>query len=348
VSSSRRRTIATGLLLILSAPILTTSAFAAHGIPYRHAGHHLSYSLRHAMPRAHRHYGYSPYRHGFHAPRHFSFHRSFAYRPYGFSLSIGPRYAYRPLTSVWSSCPPYSSYYSYGYLGSGYIGPGYGSVTYSGVTPLPSPGTAGSRRADLSDPLSVPMPDWRGLVAVHRAMADKSTASARAAPETGEFTLISSVEGDEGEYLALGDRLFRERFYSSALEQYEAAASAASVLAAPYFRQGYALVALQDYERAANAFRRGLGVDPSYLRSEFRSAELYGDGLATRTQHVEAVAAAVLESAGLESAGLKSASDRNLLFVIGILLQFEGNADRATIFFERARDPDPEPELVLD
>ncbi len=37
-----------------------------------------------------------------------------------------------------------------------------------------------------------------------------------------------------------------------------------------------------------------------------------------------------------------------LLFVIGVLLQLEGESDRAKLFFQRARDPDPEPELVLD
>ena len=76
-----------------------------------------------------------------------------------------------------------------------------------------------------------------------------------------------------GRFIAFGDTNFGKQSYLSASERYKTAAQMAPDLAEAYLRQGFALVAMGQYESAAKAFRRGLQ----------RSRRLVGFGPAARS-----------------------------------------------------------------
>ena len=101
---------------------------------------------------------------------------------------------------------------------------------------------------------------------------------------------------------------------------------AAPQLADGYFRQGYALAAMGRYDLAARAIKRGLGLDPTWPRSDFNNHELYGDNRLAKTAQLDAMAKAAEEKP----------HDADLLFLLGVLLHFDGQPDRAATFFKRA------------
>ena len=127
-------------------------------------------------------------------------------------------------------------------------------------------------------------------------------------------------------YIGYGDAHFAAQKYQDAYLRYRKAARAAPQLAEVYFRQGYALMTTGRYDLAARAIRRGLKLDPGWPRSDFNHNELYGDNLAAKTAHVDAMAAAAE----------KAPHDADLLFLVGVHLHFDGQPDRAAAFFKRA------------
>jgi len=132
-------------------------------------------------------------------------------------------------------------------------------------------------------------------------------------------------------YVGQGDTHFIQQKYEDAYQRYKKAAQIAPRLATPHFRQGWALIALGRYDLAAEAFKRGLKIDPRWAESTFRLFELYGPNQATKTAHVDALA--------------KAAADKpdngDLLFLVGAFLFFDGQPDRAGLFFERAAELTP-------
>jgi len=127
-------------------------------------------------------------------------------------------------------------------------------------------------------------------------------------------------------FIGLGDKMFGERKYADSYERYRMASQAAPGLADAYFRQGLALVASGRYESAAKALKRGLDLDANWPRSDFRLNSLYGGNGADKTAHLDMLATA---------AG-KNPQDADLLFLTGICLHFDGQAERAGPFFRRA------------
>jgi len=126
--------------------------------------------------------------------------------------------------------------------------------------------------------------------------------------------------------IGAGDTLFEAQRYVDANTRYRRAARAAPTLAEPYLRQGFALVALGSYDAAAGAFQRGLRIDPAWPGSDFTLAELYGDNALAKSGQLDALAKASEDDP-------KSA---DLLFLVGVLLHFDGQPDRARPFFQRA------------
>jgi len=127
-------------------------------------------------------------------------------------------------------------------------------------------------------------------------------------------------------FIGFGDAHFANRKYADAYQRYRRAAEAAPTVAAAYFRQGYALVALSNYEQAARMLKRGLELDPAWARSDFRNDELYGDNQEAKRTQLEALAQAATDNP----------NDADLLFLVGVFLHFDGQADRALPFFQRA------------
>jgi tetratricopeptide (TPR) repeat protein len=123
-----------------------------------------------------------------------------------------------------------------------------------------------------------------------------------------------------------GDAFFRKQRFHEALQQYKTAARIAPDVADYYLRQGHALVATKRYDLAAEAFKRGLAIDPAVAMSALRLDTLYHDSRLAKHSHLDMLAATALGSP----------DDADLLFVLGVFLHFDGQADRARKFLERS------------
>ena len=127
-------------------------------------------------------------------------------------------------------------------------------------------------------------------------------------------------------HIGFGDTHFRKEKYADAYLRYRRAVSEAPDLADGYFRKGYGLIAQGNYDLAARAFKRGLALDPAWPDSGFSSRQLYGNNAAAKQSHLDALA----------KAAEQAPDDPDLMFLLGILLHFDGQPDRATLFFRQA------------
>lgn len=131
-----------------------------------------------------------------------------------------------------------------------------------------------------------------------------------------------------GRFLEFGDNLFGQQRYHESLQRYKSAAGAAPDLAEPHFRQAQALIATSRFDLAAAAFRRGLALDDDVRRGGFQLDNLYGDAQLAKHAHLEALAQAALNRP-LES---------DPLFLLGVFLFYDGQAERSRAFFARAAE----------
>jgi hypothetical protein len=202
----------------------------------------------------------------------------------------------------------YYPYASYGYWPS-FDSFGFGSVEQEEVPlrdidnaeqPWPNGGVAAAEPPPAADP---PEP---------KARADRAT----------------SARQDElaSKYIGYGDALFAKQKYAEANERYRNAARSAPQAAAAWFRQGFALVAMGRYDQAATTIKRGLKLDSAWAKSNFDLDQLFGGNAAAKNACIDALAAAV--------AG--KPADANRLYVLGVLLHFDGQANRAAAIFARA------------
>jgi tetratricopeptide (TPR) repeat protein len=129
-----------------------------------------------------------------------------------------------------------------------------------------------------------------------------------------------------GRFIGFGDGSFAKQKYLAALGRYKTAIETAPDMPEGYFRQGFAHVALGQYENAAKAFRRGLLVRSSWRGSPIRLDAVYGPaGTAAKVQHLERLAEAVEVNS----------FDSDLLLVLGVMLFFDGQVDCAELCFSR-------------
>lgn len=301
--------------VFLVAVFLALSATSAEAFHFRRYGHH--------------HHYYHRYR-----PSYFSFGFSFYpsrayYRP-----AFYPRIYYRSYprfyvprvisyaSPYFCSTPGYSTYY--GYTGTTYYNPSSNYVNYQ----LPT--------------VSYPAELNYGPQAVKQFMGvDRNFALGSLLNPPDRDALVRPVVTDlkiratnvetlkkARRYLALGDDLFRRQKFHSALQQYKAATRFAPELAEGYFRQGYALIATSRYDLATQAFKRGLRTDPEIAKSDFLLNEIYGDAKMTKTAHLETLATAALDRD----------TDSDLMFLLGVFLHYDGQAERGVKFFRRAND----------
>ena len=127
-------------------------------------------------------------------------------------------------------------------------------------------------------------------------------------------------------FLGFGDAHFANAKYADANARYRKAATAAPQLADCYFRQAYALIAMGRYDLAVGALQRGLKLQPDWPKSGFRNTELYADNPQAKVAHLETLA----------EASEKDPHNADLLFLVGVMLYFDGKEERARPFFERA------------
>ncbi|NLY02517.1 MAG: tetratricopeptide repeat protein [Rhodopirellula sp.] len=129
-------------------------------------------------------------------------------------------------------------------------------------------------------------------------------------------------------FIEFGDAQFHDQKYTTAYLRYKEAVKAAPVLGDAWFRQGFALVASGRYEWAARALKRGLELEPAWPGSGFRIDTLYGENRMAKKAHLDALA----------QASLDKPDDADLLFLLGVMLHCDGEAARATPFFQRAAE----------
>ncbi|HEX3871093.1 MAG TPA: tetratricopeptide repeat protein [Pirellulales bacterium] len=144
---------------------------------------------------------------------------------------------------------------------------------------------------------------------------------------------ISNRQSKDRAYqiIAIGDDYFHKQRYSEAYQRYKDAAVMAPDLADIFFREGLALTAFGRWELAAQTIRRGLKLDASWPRSNFRLDTLFGNNKLAKTAQWETLAQAAAEHP----------HNGDLLFLIGVQLYFDGQAERSKAFFERAKAIDP-------
>ena len=126
---------------------------------------------------------------------------------------------------------------------------------------------------------------------------------------------------------ARGDRYMEEQKYGSAYERYRVAFQAAPERAAPYFRTGFALVAMNRYTESIKYFKRGLQLDPNWPTNGESLGKIYGrkNGIAKT---------AILGNATRWAK--QDIRDPERLFVLGVLLHFDNQTDKSPVLFEAA------------
>ncbi len=141
-----------------------------------------------------------------------------------------------------------------------------------------------------------------------------------------------------GKFMAFGDANFGKQKYLPAVERYKTAAQLAPDLAEPYFRQACAFIAMGQYESATKAFRRGLSVRAGWANAPFRLDQIYGADKIAKTTHQENLAKAVEANP----------VNANLLVALGMHLFFDGQRERADVFFSRAAQLGGNEDKLLD
>lgn len=238
-----------------------------------------------------------------------------------------PRLRRRP----WLPPGPYVYPDSYFYSGYGwpYYPPGYGPV-YGGYGPVYYP------------PVWMPAEHLYGPQAVQRFMGvGPAPGAARG------VNVVAVLEEDEKEeeekkpnlrgtnrksldlawrFIGFGDAHFENQKYLDANQRYRKATQAAPQLADARFRHGCALIALGRYDAAAKALKRGLALDPDWPKSNFKVDDLYGPNQMAKKAHLDVLA---------KQAG-KEPNNGDLLFLVGVFLHFDGQPQRAKVFFQKA------------
>jgi len=128
-------------------------------------------------------------------------------------------------------------------------------------------------------------------------------------------------------FIVLGDGYFAKQAYSDAYQRYKLAVQSASDMGDGYLRQGLVLVALGRYDAAARSLKRGLLLSPQWADSGFQLDALYGDAGLAKAAHIEALAQESLRAPSADT-----------LFLLGVMLYFDGQAERALPSFQRARE----------
>lgn len=232
---------------------------------------------------------------------------------YSFSFGTG-----WPAYGSWSAPYPYP--YPYGYYGPYYPGPVI-------LPPLFLPaesmyGPLAMRRFMGLDTVPAQAPP----VIIANRPANNNPAPVVQGPVRPKVRITNAaMKAQAGKFMAFGDANFAKQNYNSALERYRTAAQTAPDVAEAYLRQGFALVAIGNYDSAARAMRRALLLQNDPAKFKLRLDNLYGENQMAKTAHLEALARAV------ENNELSA----DLLLLLGLQLYFDNQADRARPVFQR-------------
>jgi hypothetical protein len=218
--------------------------------------------------------------------------------------------------------PPFYAGMGYGYGSAGAYGywpPAYGTPYMVAPPPV-------ARYSDSDPVLSNPV--LRGTLLENElrwgsslppAMSPRRL-KARFRPSTPEQRM-KSIHAE-----AQGDVWMHKLKALNAYERYKYAITIAADRPEPYFKVGFSLAAVGNFDSAVKYFKQGLDLNPSWPASAERLDAIFGDGnrLSVLTL-IERVGQWVHEDI----------RDPDRLFLMGVVLYFDGD-DRATPFFDAA------------
>ena len=241
------------------------------------------------------------------------FNSPFVYGNYGYgNCGWGGGYCYPGI--YYGGYPAYNTYYynSYPYYGAYYNAP-----IFAPANAIYGP-VAVRNFLGMAEP-TAPAP---AAVRVSAVVVKKLGEPRKVREASPEYRRKSD------QFIAQGDMLFREQKYQQAVDRYKSATDMAPDSAEAFWHKGHAYAATNRYELAAASFRRALTLSPDIARGGFSLGKLYGDTLAAKEAHLEAIAASCLENP----------TSADSYFVLGIFLHYTGEADRAEKFFAKAAE----------
>jgi len=252
-------------------------------------------------------YGRSCFNYGFYGP-------SYYYPAYNYPLGIYGGYGYG--CGLNYGTPISIGYYTYQPAGGNYNA---NSNFLASVLPQPRyPIGTGASAQTLAQFL-----DLRGEV-----KPAVIALSERTLPKMSVRIANADTRQRANRYVSEGDELFRAQNFNSALQRYKQASSIAPDLTEAYWRQGHAFVATRNYDLAATAFKRAIALSDNLGRGGFRLDDLYDGASIAKGAHLESLA----------ELALARTNDSDAYFLIGVFLNYDGEAARAAKFFDRASD----------
>jgi len=239
-----------------------------------------------------------------------------------------------PLAGAGYVYAPPSAYLYPSYVMPGYGWPltpwyGYSAMTYGGAFPWYPGTTIPAAQPVIPAPPLLPANAAMQQAAAENAERWRDPVDLAAEQKLGPAIIPSSPAARlrSLETRQRGDMWFRQQAFTKAYTRYKSAIAAASDQATPHFRLAFTLVALGHHGRAVNYLKRGLARDPSWPRSGQPLEQLYGqENTLVQTAHLHKVAEWVRGDI----------RDPDRLFLLGVMLHFSEQPDKAATCFETA------------
>ncbi len=286
-----------------------------------------------------------------------------SYEPRGRTFSQGGGWRHAPREHhVQVRVPSWYGYPDYGYGGYGFVmgGPGlaigfgspgvfyggypgltYGAITYPGAYlpyPVPMSQMPGSPLQAPPEALPAQQNPWNNDLPQRKI--DPVLRPVVTSPAASRLRAL--------ELQAEGDQNVRIQNWQRAYINYRQAVAVADDLPEAHLRYGIVMAEMNRFDQAANEFRRAVHVDPELPTSQFTLEKLFGpDSKLARGALISRTTAWAEENP----------SDPNRLFVLAVLLHFDGNsraqelfssivqmtdgAQHAVVFLPRAQEDQP-------
>jgi len=253
-----------------------------------------------------------------------------SYRAYGSSVLIGvyPQYRFGYYQGDPRWWLPYDDYpygisplYPYGNYYSRY-------EVYPNVEPVPqfadlyySPGGITDFLSNGGDQTL----DYQVIQSLNKIAAPLS-GDATASPSIPQPSLQAIARAEN--YIQSGDGLFGQQRYQEALGRYKDAISAAPGYPDAHLRKALAYLATNRPEEAVEALKIAVSIDPNVATTPLSLLDLVGNNALARDSIIEANA----------RRAVADPQNADLLYVIGVLLHFDGRNDQAVRYLAAAKN----------
>lgn len=219
---------------------------------------------------------------------------------------------------------PWIAPYGYGYTSFGYpnFGPTYSYIPMAPIVQQAHPLWIGRDPFD-----NAAIQEW-----MPGNGQPQNNPAAQPAPPPEEVELLIKPSNAEAKrksirYQAQGDEYFAKQNYLQAFARYKQAVGAAADRPEPRYRMAVALAAMNEFPLAADELKRTVRVDPGLPRHGDRLDDVFGaNNNLAKNSMLQKAAAWVREDI----------RDPNRLFLMGALLHFNEDRDKAQTLFQTA------------